>query len=78
MFFPVPSKSLISSTMLTSHESRVCAKEFYNFQVDVYAMPPHPPIIPYEDSYEELCSRLWLSEDEDHEHKKWAFMTDYW
>ncbi|KAK7909152.1 hypothetical protein PG985_015030 [Apiospora marii] len=36
----MPSKSLISSIMRASQESRDCAREFYNVQVDVYALPP--------------------------------------
>ncbi|KAK8109096.1 hypothetical protein PG984_014897 [Apiospora sp. TS-2023a] len=72
----IPSKSLRSSLMLASHESRLCTKEFYNVQVDVYAMPPL--IVPEDDSYEAMCSRIWPNEDEDREHKNWERMAYYW
>ncbi|KAK8043904.1 hypothetical protein PG994_012742 [Apiospora phragmitis] len=39
----MPSKLLISPFLLTSHESRICAKGFYNVQVDLYALPPITP-----------------------------------
>ncbi|KAK8057239.1 hypothetical protein PG996_011176 [Apiospora saccharicola] len=71
----MPSKSLRSSLMLASHESRLCAKELYNIQIDVYAMPPL--IVPEDDCYEAMCSRIWPNEDEDHDHKNWERMAYY-
>ncbi|POS79039.1 hypothetical protein DHEL01_v202584 [Diaporthe helianthi] len=36
----VPSKQYISPLLLVNHESRSCAKAFYNVKVDIYAVPP--------------------------------------
>lgn len=36
----VPFKHLISPLLLVNHESRTCAKAFYNVKLDVHAVPP--------------------------------------
>lgn len=36
----VPFKHLVSPLLLVNHESRTCARDFYNVKLDVHAVPP--------------------------------------
>ncbi|KAK8091667.1 hypothetical protein PG997_002028 [Apiospora hydei] len=69
--------SLISPLMLTTRESRLCAKDFYNVRVDVYAVPP---VAPDWDHFRDWCSDLCDGDDDDDdvEDPGWERTTEWW